>query len=98
MTLDRVLIQATREYRLQMYLRCRADLEATRRSPMPRYASFAVAVLALMLPPHGQGDERPKGDDRPGLGLPPLTGDDAVGVDVHDLNIALRNQYRELAK
>jgi hypothetical protein len=57
-----------------------------------------VAVLAIALPPHGKSDERPQGCDKPGLGLPPLTGDDAVGVDIHDLNIRLRNQYRELAR
>ncbi|WP_439628615.1 hypothetical protein [Gemmata sp.] len=66
---------------------------------MPRSIFFVFAVLLLAFDPHGQGDERPKGNgEKPGLGLPPLTGDDAVGVDIHGVNIALRNQYRELSK
>src|SRR5207244_3414994 len=57
-------------------------------------------ILVFSLPPDGQsGGERPKaGDKPPGLALPQLEGDDDLAGAVGSINLALRDQYRNLAE
>jgi hypothetical protein len=68
------------------------------RNTLVRRLTLLFAILVFLLQFHGQGGgQTPKAAEiPPGLGLPELKGDDDLARATGSLNLALRDQYREL--